>query len=168
MIQHGKNVKFTINHIFVGGWRMCRYCWSRRLRCLGIRCAIRFASTAEYSGGCQFIFAAELPWFYWFWFAANCSRCEYSSRISKVLTQKNVWMKHSLASRIATMSTAAHSAKPTIHIIRLRQFDLRRLSLVTYNFSPLKIKDVPVKMRSWNGHSSEIDWFVVNQAEWFF
>lgn len=43
-----------------------------------------------------------------------------------------------LANKIARISTAAQSARPMTHSSRLRQFVLRRLSFVTYNFSPLK------------------------------
>lgn len=50
--------------------------------------------------------------------------------------------EYSLANKIARMSTAAHSVRPMIHSNRLRQFDLRRLSLVTYNFSPLKMQTI--------------------------
>lgn len=49
---------------------------------------------------------------------------------------------YSLANKIASMRMAAHSARPMIHSSRLRQFDLRRLSFVTYNFSPLKIANI--------------------------
>lgn len=54
---------------------------------------------------------------------------------------KSIFYQNSLANKIATISTAAHSAKPITHSIRLRQLVLRRLSLVTYNFSPLRNKD---------------------------
>lgn len=47
------------------------------------------------------------------------------------------WFDYLLATKIATIKTAAHNVKPITQKIRLRQFVFNRLSFVTYNFSPL-------------------------------
>lgn len=80
-----------------------------------------------------------------------------------ILTIRIQFSINSLANKIATIITAAHNAKPIIHRSRLRQlFDLRRLSLVTYSFSPLEkdVKDIVV-INECNAHkikiSSEFD-----------
>lgn len=53
----------------------------------------------------------------------------------------NYFFYYSLANKHATIITATHSAKPIIQNSRLRQFvAFRRLSFVTYNFSPLRIQ----------------------------